>query len=263
MSINDINLKQWKEYGDILTDSLWIFDRRDDSGMHSAWYWGNFIPQIPNQMMLRYTRKYDWILDCFLGSGTTLIESKKLGRNGLGIELNEEVANKARSVVDQVPNNYDVVSEVIVGDSQKIDLASRLADYNIKHIQLVIMHPPYHDIIRFSDNEVALSNAKSILVFLDMFGKVVDNISPFLESERYLVLVIGDKYENSEWIPLGFYCMQTIMSRGYLLKSIVVKNFEDTRAKRNQQNLWRYRALAGGFYIFKHEYIMIFKKNKS
>ena len=51
--INDINLNRWKEYEEIITDSLWIFDKRDTSGAHLAWYWGNFIPQIPRQMMLR------------------------------------------------------------------------------------------------------------------------------------------------------------------------------------------------------------------
>jgi len=47
--INDINLNRWKDYPDIITDSLWILDKRDSSGVHKADYWGNFIPQIPNQ----------------------------------------------------------------------------------------------------------------------------------------------------------------------------------------------------------------------
>jgi hypothetical protein len=54
--------------------------------------------------------------------------------------------------------------------------------------------------------------------------------------------------------------MQTVQKRGYLLKSIIVKNFEETRGKRRQKELWRYRALAGGFYVFKHEYILLFQK---
>ena len=66
-SINDIDLKNWKEYKEILTDSLWILDKRDSSGAHSANYWGNFIPQIPQQLLKRYTKKNDWVLDCFLG----------------------------------------------------------------------------------------------------------------------------------------------------------------------------------------------------
>lgn len=50
--INDINISRWKEYDDIITDSLWIFNKRDTSGAHLGWYWGNFIPQIPRQLML-------------------------------------------------------------------------------------------------------------------------------------------------------------------------------------------------------------------
>ena len=71
--INDLNLNRWKEYDDIITDSLWILNKRDNSGVHHAGYWGNFIPQIPNQLLRRYTKKGEWVLDPFLGSGTTLI----------------------------------------------------------------------------------------------------------------------------------------------------------------------------------------------
>ena len=48
---------------------------------------------------------------------------------------------------------------------------------------------------------------------------------------------------------------------GFKTKSIVIKNIEgNEQGKGRTTNLWRYRALAGGFYIFKHEYIMIFQK---
>lgn len=258
--INDINLLRWKEYDEVITDSLWILGKRDTSGAHLGWYWGNFIPQIPRQMMLRYTKKGDWVLDTFLGSGTTLIECRRLGRNGIGIELNPEVAEKAKRMIEKEQNKDNVVSEVIIGDSRTIDIKSILDNYRIKQVQLLIMHPPYHDIIKFSKDSRDLSCAKNTEEFLKMFGEVVDNATPYLEKGRYFALVVGDKYSKGEWIPLGFYCMQEVLKRGYLLKSIIVKNFEGTRGKRNQQELWRYRALVGGFYVFKHEYIMLFKK---
>jgi DNA modification methylase len=258
--INDINLLRWKEHDEIITDSLWILDKRDTSGAHLGWYWGNFIPQIPHQMMLRYTKKGEWVLDTFVGSGTTLIECRRLGRNGIGIELNQEVAQKAKELIEKEQNEYNVVSEVIVGDSRTINIKQILNKYGMDKVQLLIMHPPYHDIIKFSKDERDLSNAKNTEEFLKMFGAVVDNATPYLEKGRYFALVIGDKYSKGEWIPLGFYCMNEVLKRGYLLKSIIVKNFEETRGKRNQKELWRYRALVGGFYIFKHEYIMLFKK---
>lgn len=260
--INDINLLRWKEYDKIITDSLWFLDKRDNSGAHLGWYWGNFIPQIPHQMMLRYTKKGDWVLDTFVGSGTTLIECRRLERNGIGIELNPEVAQKAKELISKEQNKNNVITAVIVDDSRTVNIEKILNSYGIKQVQLLIMHPPYHDIIKFSKDNKDLSNAKNTEEFLKMFGEVVDNATPFLEKGRYFALVIGDKYSKGEWIPLGFYCMNEVLKRGYLLKSVIVKNFEETRGKRNQKELWRYRALVGGFYIFKHEYIMLFKKEK-
>ena len=258
--INDINLYRWKEYEDIITDSLWILEKRDNTGAHLGWYWGNFIPQIPHQLLLRYTKKGDWVVDPFLGSGTTLIECRRLGRNGIGIELNKEVAEKAKELIEKEYNRFNVKTDVEIGDSRIIDIRNILNKHKVEKIQLIIMHPPYHDIIKFSKEKNDLSNAKNTDEFLKMFGEVVDNFTPYLEKDRYFALVIGDKYSKGEWIPLGFYCMNEILKRGYSLKSIIVKNFEETRGKRNQRELWRYRALVGGFYIFKHEYIILFKK---
>jgi SAM-dependent methyltransferase len=261
--VNDINLNRWKEYDDLVTDSLWLVGRRDSSGAHGAWYWGNFVPQIPHQLLLRYTRAGDWVLDPFVGSGTTLIECRRLGRNGFGVELNPEVAERAREAVEREPNLSGVVTEVVVGDSTSLDFAAPLADHGIRKVQFALLHPPYHDIIQFNGGERDLSGAPTVEAFVARFSQVVTRTLALLEPGRHFAVVIGDKYQAGAWIPLGFYTMQAVMAQGCTLKSIIVKNFEQTRAKRAQQALWRYRALVGGFYVFKHEYIFLFQAQEA
>ena len=258
--VNDLNLNRWKEYDDLITDSLWIIDKRDKSGAHKADYWGNFVPQIPNQFLRRYTKMGDCVLDPFAGSGTTLIECKRLGRNGLGVELNEQVTEHAREKIRIEKNPHKVKIRIVNDDSCSIDYKKELQRLGKTSVQFILMHPPYWDIIKFSRKKKDLSNAKTLDDFLKMFGKVADKTYPVLEKGRYCAVVIGDKYSSGEWMPLGFYVMQEMMNKGYKLKSTIIKNFDQTTAKRDQKDLWRYRALAGGFYIFKHEYIFLFKK---
>src|SRR5215475_9505412 len=263
--INDLDLNEWREYEDILTDSLWLIPERDRSGTHMTDYHGNFVPQIPYQAMRRYTKQSDVLLDAFLGSGTSLIEYRRLGRHSISVELKPELAQQASERIAGQGNPYEITTQVVTGDSSDLEAAPSLIAGALKSIgretvQLAMLHPPYHSIIKFSDREDDLSNCPTVEQFLQRFGQVVDVVDRFLEQERYLVLVIGDMYADSEWIPLGFYCMQEVMNRGYSLKSLVVKDMQGNRAKRNLENIWRYRALAGGFYIFKHEYVMFFRK---
>ena len=261
--INDINLNKWKEYDDISTDSLWIIDKRDSSGAHNAGYWGNFVPQIPNQFLKRYTKKGDWVLDTFLGSGTTLIECKKLGRNGIGIELQPKVIELAETNIAKEKNPNEIATKIIEGDCTKLNYKKELEKKGVKSVQFLIMHPPYWDIIKFSENPNDLSNAKTLEIFLEQMSNLIEKSYEVLDNNRYCALIISDKYVGGEWIPLAFYTMQEFLKKGYKLKSTIIKNFEETKGKMNQKELWRYRALVGGFYIFKHEYIFLFKKEKS
>ncbi|MEF2175591.1 MAG: DNA methyltransferase [Candidatus Absconditabacteria bacterium] len=258
---NDFDLtgENWKNYEDIMTDSLWVINERDKSGKHSNFYHGNFIPQIPNQLIQRYTKKGDYVLDLFVGSGTTAIECEKLGRNVIGVDIQQDLIDRLDLLIDN-----KIEKKFIVGDSGSVKTLNQIEKYlnekEKKDVDLVFLHPPYFDIIKFSENKEDLSNTKSLQEFLKLFKKVLKNSYLLLKSKGYLAIVIGDKYQNSEWIPLGFQCMAEAQKVGFTLKSIIVKNMEGNRGKIGSGGIWRYRALNSDYYIFKHEYILIFKK---
>ncbi|MBU1017032.1 DNA adenine methylase [Patescibacteria group bacterium] len=258
-NFNDINLADWKNT-EIWTDSLWIIPERDKSGKHDGFYHGNFVPQIPRQLILRYTKKNDVVFDPFVGSGTTAYEAESLGRNFVGVDIQPELINHIKNKVD----NKSYFAELISGDSADkntfFGIAQVLNKKQRTKVQLAILHPPYADIIKFSNLKDDLSNAKSLKEFLEKFSLVLKNTIEILDDDRYLAIVIGDKYTQSKWVPLGFYCLDEAKKLGLTLKSIIIKNMSGNRAKQNKEAIWRYRALSSDYYIFKHEYILIFKK---
>lgn len=127
-------------------------------------------------------------------------------------------------------------------------------------MQFIIYHPPYWDIIKFSEQKKDLSNCPTLENFLEKLEKVIVDSIKILQKGRYCAIVIGDMFKDGQVIPLGFYCMQLFQKHKMKLKAILVKNFNETKGKQNQQALWKYRALANNLYLFKHEYVFIFRK---
>lgn len=261
---NDIDLTRWKEYDEILTDSLWVIPARERSSGHQLDYHGNCVPQILTQMLLRYTKAGDTMVDFFLGSGTSAIEAHRLERRCIGIEIQPRMVDYVQQKINAL--GAQATTQIIQGDSGDAQwtgkkLQQALKGFGVEKSQFAFLHPPYGDIIRFSELEKDLSTLDSTEAFLDGFEKVAALAFETLEKGRFAALVIGDKYTNGELIPLGFYCMDRMNRVGFKTKSIIVKNMTgNERGKGRMTNLWRYRALVGGFYLFKHEYVIVFQK---
>ena len=96
---NNFNLDNWKD-SEIWTDSLWIIPERDKTGKHDGFYHGNFVPQIPRQLISRYTKKNEVVFDPFVGSGTTAYEAESLGRHFIGIDIQPELVKYVKNKVD-------------------------------------------------------------------------------------------------------------------------------------------------------------------
>lgn len=264
-SYNDIDLNNWKAYDHIETGTLWMFNERAKNNGHKLDYHGNYIPQIAEQLFSRYTKPGDIVLDLFLGSGTSAIEAVNMKRRCIGVELKSDLTEKVKIKINDLHGLDDtaLICEDSTSDAACDKINKALEKFGAEKSQFLILHPPYADIIKFSDKKKDLSNSASTDEFLYKFAKVAENGYKCLENGRYAALIIGDKYSKGELVPLSFYCMNKMNEVGFKTKSIIVKNITGNEVgKGRTNNLWRYRALAGGFYIFKHEYVMIFEKDK-
>ena len=67
----------------------WNFKRYRQKGIDNIhWFPANFIPQIPSILIANLSKRNSIVLDPFCGSGTTLVESVRLDRIGIGIDTN-------------------------------------------------------------------------------------------------------------------------------------------------------------------------------
>lgn len=254
--------ENWKDIK-LNTDSLWIIGPRAKGGKRENNYHGNFTPQIPNEMIQRYTETGGVVLDMFMGSGTTLYECELLKRNYIGFDINDEII---QYVKNKMLNTNDIdfyIHNCNVLDSKNVEsnILSDLNHMKKNSVDLIISHPPYWDIIKFTDKKEDLSNIADLDSFIDSFVYSVKNIWQLLKNKGVFVLVVGDLYRNSEVVPLGFYLMDAIKKNfNSLLKGIVVKDVLNNRGKIGSETIHRYRALKYGYYLFKHEYIYVFQK---
>ncbi len=238
LEYSDIDLSQWKNYPDILTDTWWEISSRNNTNGHKLDYHGNFVPQIAYQAIKRYTKPGEIIIDWFLGSGTSAIEAANQNRRLIGIELKQDLVEYVASKIPEELIGNGI--ELITGDSTKPSTRQKVKNVlnkmGAERAQLAILHPPYADIIKFSNDKSDLSNCPNTEEFLKAFAKVAKNAYETLDDGRFAILVIGDKYSKGELDPLGFKCMQKMNEAGFKTKSIIVKNIEgNEKAKGKKQ----------------------------
>lgn len=253
-------------FSEINVDSLWLIPERDKRGKHANVYHGNFVPQIPNQLIRRYTKEGDLVLDLFSGSGTTLFECESLKRDFIGFDINPEINHYVET---QMQNSKEIqfrlnLCDVTNSASFNSAMQKSLQELGRDHVDFFIAHPPYMDIVKFTDLPEDLSQISDIHFFVEKFNEAIENVWKFLPINKYFAIVIGDVYKKSEVVPLSFYVMNSIkMNFAVKLKGIIIKNIEGNRGKLGVYNIWKYRALKSDYFLFKHEYIFVFKKVKS
>ena len=230
------------------TNTIWSFPIRGNWATHDAKYRGNWSPNIPRNLILRYSNEKDLVLDPFVGGGTTAIEAKLTNRNFIGIDINPNAVALSRSKCD-FDADTDVNIDIIVGDARSLNIQD-------ESIDLICAHPPYADIIHYSDNIDADLSRLEMSNFLVEMTKVAKELFRVLKKSKYCAVLIGDTRKKGMVQPLGFRVMEVFEHAGFSLKEIIIKEQHNCKAT----GFWKTNSVKYNFLLLAHEYLFVFKK---
>lgn len=248
----NINKKLSPDNFKLERNSVWSFKSRGNWATHNGNYRGNWSPYIPRNIILRYSKEKDLVLDYFCGAGTTAIECKLLNRNFIGIDINENAINLAKENLKFESLFSDANIELKVGDARNLNFIKD------ESIDLICAHPPYADIIHYTnDNKDDLSNL-DINDFLNEIKKVALESYRVLKDKKYCAILIGDIRKNKYVVPLGFWTIQKYLEAGFKIKELIIKRQHNCKTT----GFWYKNSIKYNFLLLAHEYLIVFEKNK-
>lgn len=189
------------------------------------------------------------MLDQFAGGGTTLVEAKLLNRNIVGIDVNPEALKRCREKCDFERENCGKVY-IKKGDARNLDM---LPD---ESVDLICTHPPYANIIQYSEDlENDLSRLK-VPNFLDEMKSVADESYRVLKKGKYCAVLMGDTRQKGHIIPMSFDVMRIFQNAGFKLKELIIKEQHNCKTT----GFWKTNSVKYNFLLIAHEYLFVFHK---
>jgi hypothetical protein len=172
---------------------------------------------------------------------------------------------KCQSVFDPAEGSgtvRDVVAGINKYRRQNIDYEGRdlkngwdilYSELPEKQFDIIWYHPPYWNIIRYSDNPKDLSNCKTLKEYEIKLNQSVARLAQAVKPGGILAILIGDKRKDGTYYPL----FRTLLSNtriGYL-RAIIIKIQYNCRSDRRN-----YYTQNSFLIPIKHEYCLIFQK---
>ena len=183
-------------------------------------------------LLQRYTKENDLVVDPMCGSGTTIDVAKELNRRVIGYDLNT------------------VRSDIIFNDARKIPLGNDSVDF-------VFIDSPYSDNIKYSDNQQCIGKISCEKIeFYDELEKVAAEIYRILKPNKVVAWLIGDQWIKKKFTPTGFLLYQRLEKYFEPVDLICVTRHNQT----SNTGVWHERARRFNFYLRGFKHLILMKK---
>jgi len=211
----------------------------------------NYVGATPSwviwQLLSRYTRKNDLVVDPMCGSGTTLDVARDLGRRAVGYDI--------------APARNDISR----ADARTLPLEDNVADF-------VFIDPPYSTHVEYSDDAACIGKLSASDkdasgrvggAYYDAMDSVFGEVYRVLKDRRFLAIYVSDSYRKRgagspapSFAPIGFELFALLRTRFTPMDIVSVK-------RGNQKLLrgsWKKAAAEGNYFLRGFNYLFIMKK---
>jgi len=179
------------------------------------------------------------VLDPFAGVGGTLLAAEMCDRRAVGIELDRRWVK----IYEEVRKRFGVLDGALVpcGDGARPiearmecgDCLRALPRIASRSIDLVIADPPYgvghRQVFRDETNFAMISkdprdlgNLPDLGAYLERMQAVGREVRRILKDERYFVVLVGDRFMNGEYVPLGTKVAEALREVGFAWKGLKI-----------------------------------------
>ncbi len=229
------------------TTTVWDFPERGRWATHTSNYRGNWSPKVVRNILVKYSQENDLVLDPMVGGGTTLIECAQLNRHGVGIDININAALLCKNKIDAIQNITNGHEQrVFVGDARK------MTAIDSEVVDLVLIHPPYWNIIKYSTIKDDISTMDDLSDFFIGIIKIAQESYRVLKPGKYCAVMIGDTHCRAHSIPLSQRLLYEFLRSGYILKESVIKIQHNCSSS--------HQKYSNNFLMTMHESLYIFRK---
>ncbi len=136
------------------------------------------------------------------------------------------------------------------GDARKLDFISD------ESIDLICTHPPYANIIKYSEDIQEDLSLLKVKDFLEEMKKVASESYRVLKKEKFCAVLMGDTRQKGCMIPMSFEVMRIFENSGFKLKELIIKEQHNCKAT----GYWKTNSIKYNFLLIAHEYLFVFKK---